>query len=79
MIGAQLFHPRFVAEPALFGSTLELHEHQDGAVKSYLKFANIGEAWAAIPGAFACHPWCGKITVYDAGTRARYDIERIEG
>jgi hypothetical protein len=79
MMGGPLFHPRSVEEPALLGSTLELTEHQDGKVKSYLKFSNIMEAWAAIPGVFACHPWCGKIAVYDAGTRARYDIERVEG
>jgi hypothetical protein len=79
MLAGQLFHPRFVDEPAVLHSTLELHQHQDGGVKSYLKFAHILEAWAAIPGVFASHPWCGKITVYDAGTRARYDIERIEG
>jgi hypothetical protein len=79
MLGGALFHPREVDSPALFGSTLELHEHQHGKVRSYLKFANICEAWAGIPGVFASHPWCGRIVVYDAGTRARYDIERVEG
>lgn len=79
MLGGPLFHPRSVAEPDLWGSTLELTEHQDGKIRSYLKFANVIEAWAAIPGVFASHDWCGKITVYDAGTRARYVVERIEG
>jgi hypothetical protein len=74
-----LFRPRTVHAPDIFHATLELHSGQYDAVKSYLKFANIGEAWAAIPGAFASHDWCGKITVYDFGGRARYDIERVEG
>jgi hypothetical protein len=68
-----------VEEPVLLGSTLRLHEAQQADAKSFLKFANILEAWAAIPGVFASHPWCGKIVAYDAGTRARYDVERIEG
>lgn len=79
MISVPLFHPRSVEEPALLGSTLELTEHQDGKIKSYIKFSSIGEAWMAIPGVFASHDWCGKITVYDAGTRARYDVIRVEG
>ena len=74
-----LFHPHTVTEPTALDTTLDLHEHQDGDVRSHIKFANVGEAWAAIPGVFASHPWCGKITLLDVHGRARYDVERVEG